>query len=40
LLQVLVTIQIVSGVLLMLFGFAEFISYGRERAQRRHGDPR
>ena len=40
LLQVLVTIQIVSGVLLMLFGFAEFISYGRERAQRRHRDPR
>ncbi len=40
LLQVLVTIQIISGVLLMLFGFAEFISYGRERAQRHRGDQR
>jgi voltage-gated potassium channel len=36
LVRLLVSIEIVSGVLLMLFGFAEFISYGRERAKRQH----
>ena len=33
--QVLVAIQIVSGVLLLLFGFSEIISYTRERRGRR-----
>ena len=37
--QVLISFQIIAGVLLMLFGFAEFISYGRERAQRHRGEP-
>lgn len=36
LVRLLVSIQIISGVLLMLFGFAEFIAYGRERAKRQH----
>lgn len=36
LVRFLVAVEIISGVLLMLFGFAEFISYGRERAKRQH----
>jgi voltage-gated potassium channel len=35
LVRVIISAEIIAGVLLMLFGFAEFISYGRDRLQRR-----
>lgn len=38
LIRVIILPQIVTEVLLMLFGFAEFISYGRIRQQRRSKD--
>ena len=38
LVRILAAIQVLCGVLLMLFGFAEFNAYGRERAKRRSRD--